>query len=146
VNSLYYKGYLNYILTLSDFFLYWQRRPEACIILQQCTRRSYYLPVYFQFEGAILFEKSDKKKQFFCRILLWKLSRIKENGITKKMNSSTTIFYSVVNAVQTFKVLFMWRHNVAPNSTRKVRDFNVAKELSFTFISLLKNCISLGKL
>jgi hypothetical protein len=30
------------------FFLYKQRRPEACIILHQCTRRSYYLPVYFQ--------------------------------------------------------------------------------------------------
>jgi hypothetical protein len=41
-------------------FLYTQRRPEACIILQQCTRRFYYLPVYFHIEGAILFEKSDK--------------------------------------------------------------------------------------
>jgi hypothetical protein len=27
---------------------------------QQCTRHSYYLPVYFQTDGAILFEKSDK--------------------------------------------------------------------------------------
>jgi hypothetical protein len=46
-------------------FLYKQRRPEACIILQQCTRRSYYLPVYFYIEGAILFKKSEKLKQFF---------------------------------------------------------------------------------
>jgi hypothetical protein len=49
-----------HILTLSEIFLYKQRRPEACIILQQCTRRSYYLPVYFHIEGAILFEKYDK--------------------------------------------------------------------------------------
>jgi hypothetical protein len=49
-----------FILTLSDFFLYNQRIPEACIILQQCTRRSYYLPVYFHIEGAILFKKYDK--------------------------------------------------------------------------------------
>jgi hypothetical protein len=52
--------YKNIILTLSEMFLNKQRRPEACIILQQCTRRSYYLPVYFHTEGAILFEKSDK--------------------------------------------------------------------------------------
>jgi hypothetical protein len=50
----------HYILTLSEIFLYKQRRSEACIILQQCTRRSYYLPMYFYIEGAILFEKSEK--------------------------------------------------------------------------------------
>jgi hypothetical protein len=48
--------------TIGNFSIYKQRRPEACIILQQCTRRSYYLPVYFHIEGAILFEKSDNKK------------------------------------------------------------------------------------
>jgi hypothetical protein len=60
-------------------------------------------------EGAILFEKNlINKKPIFCRILLWKLSRMKENGLTKKMNPNTNIFYSVVNAVQTFKVFFTW--------------------------------------
>jgi hypothetical protein len=39
-----------------------------------------------------------------------------ENGLTKKINLNTNIFYAVINAVKTFKELFMWRHNVAPNS------------------------------
>jgi hypothetical protein len=43
------------ILTLLEIFLYKQKRPEACIFLQQCARRSYYLPVFFQIECAILF-------------------------------------------------------------------------------------------
>jgi hypothetical protein len=47
------------ILTRSEIFLYKQRRPDACIILQQCTHRSNYLSVYFHIEGAILFEKYD---------------------------------------------------------------------------------------
>jgi hypothetical protein len=38
-----------------------------------------------------------------------------ENGLTKKINPNTNIFNSVINAVQTFKELFTWRHNVALN-------------------------------
>jgi hypothetical protein len=35
------------------------------------------------------------------------------------MSPNTNIVNSVVNAEQTIKVLFTWRHNVAPNSTCK---------------------------
>jgi hypothetical protein len=48
--------------------------------------------------------------------LFWKLSSMIENGLTKKINPNTNIFNSVINAVQSFKELFTWRHNVAPNS------------------------------
>jgi hypothetical protein len=49
---------------------------------------------------AILF---DKYKTIFCWILIWKLSRMIENGLTKKINPNTNILNSVINAVQTFK-------------------------------------------
>jgi hypothetical protein len=44
-----------------------------------------------------------------------------ENGLTKKINPNTNIFNSVINAVQTFKELFTWRHNEAPNIACKTR-------------------------
>jgi hypothetical protein len=60
-----------------------------------------------------LLEKFDKCKTTFCWILFWKLSRMIENGLTKKINLNTNIFNSVINAIQTFKELVTWRHNVA---------------------------------
>jgi hypothetical protein len=93
-------------------------RTSMGTIIGQATRITEAVYKKMKIEGAILFE-IWKIKTIFCRILLWKLSRMKENGLTKKMDPNTNIFYWVVNAVQTFKVLFMWRHNVAPNSTCK---------------------------
>jgi hypothetical protein len=45
------------------------------------------------------------KKHFLLNFVL-KLSRMIENGLTKKINPNTNIFNAVSNAVQTFKELF----------------------------------------
>jgi hypothetical protein len=66
---------------------------------------------------AILFGKSDKYKTTICWII--------ENGLTMKINPNTNIFNSVINAVQTFKDLFAWRHNVAPNIACKTSKNNI---------------------
>jgi hypothetical protein len=68
--------------------------------------------------GAILFEKCyEYIKQLVVEFCSWMI----ENGITKKINTNTTIFNSVINVVQTCKVLFTWRHNVAPTNACKNR-------------------------
>jgi hypothetical protein len=69
--------------------------------------------------------KSEKYKTIFCWILLWKLSKMIENCLTKKINPNTNIFNSVINAVQTFKELFTWRHIKASNFACKIRRNNI---------------------
>jgi hypothetical protein len=53
-------------ITLSEFCLYKQRRPEACTILQQC----HYLPVYFQTDTltAPFCLKNWKNKNYFSNL------------------------------------------------------------------------------
>jgi hypothetical protein len=74
--------------------------------------------VFLTLGSPFCLKNLTNKKQILSNFL-WKLSIMKENGLTKKMNPNTNIFNSVVNVVQTFKVWFTWRHNVAPNSTCK---------------------------
>jgi hypothetical protein len=61
----------------------------------------------------------------FCWILFWKLSRIIEDGLTKKINPNTNIFNLVITAVQKLKELFTSRHNVAPTARSKTGKKNI---------------------
>jgi hypothetical protein len=59
---------------------------------------------YIHFKGLLspfCLKQKINKKTFFC----WILSRMVENGLTKKINPNTNIWNSVITAIQTFKEL-----------------------------------------